>query len=257
MRALRSRLAPALALGALLALAAACEEAPPPANTRLRMQVGIHDVALELVPGWAHFDHGSEQRFHKGLAQISRADTGPATPGAYRHEVVRALGLFRKGQREDARDALKRLDLQREFADVREWREFRALWNVAQSSGLRRKYDDIDVENAYLEVLRVVDAFEERDLDALVERALPEVDTAVHRAVAESRELEISGHEARLLETWDKLSHDHVRSYLFALVRGHLLVVRMELGELAELQPAFDVIVATLEIDPDERPVRE
>lgn len=234
-----------------LALLAGCPEDPAPQDPEpLRKRVGIHEVEFVVPPGWTHFDHGSEQRFHKGLAQIALRDLGPFTPAAYRREIKRAQRLFREGQPEDARELLRRLDLEHEFDDVRAWRAFLRPWNVARDSGLRGEHDSIEVENAYIAVLSVVDAFEERAIDELVEAAWLRVDTAVHRAVAETEALEVSGHDARRVSTWDTLSHDHRKTSLFVVSQGNLLVLGMELGDASELEPAFEVIAESLSVAP-------
>lgn len=131
MRALNARIA--LAAGAAT-LMPSCERAPEPPP--LRLAVGVHEVSLRVPDGWTHFDHGVEHRFHRGIVQISLADAGPVTPAAYRREVEIARTLFRRGQREDARAQLERLQVRRAFANESDWRRFGESWKVVRSGGL-------------------------------------------------------------------------------------------------------------------------
>ena len=234
-----------------LALVTGCgEEAPPDAPLPVRRDVGIHRVEFVVPEGWSHFDHGSEQRFHKGSAQIALKDMGPFTSAAYRREIKRAQMLFREGQPEDARALLQRMELEHEFDDVRDWRAFLASWRVMEQSGLGGKHDSVDVENAYIAVLRVVDAFDERSIDDLVETAWPRVDTAVHRAIARSEAIEIDGRPARRLSTWDTMTHEHRREFVFVLADGNLLALGMGLGQASDLSPAFEGLVSSLHLLP-------
>jgi hypothetical protein len=59
--------------------------------------------------------------------------------------------------------------------------------------------------------------------------------------------VEIDGLPAMRIETWDRLTHDHRESWLFVINRGNLLVLRMEMGRFARMQPAFDAMVNSLE----------
>ncbi len=69
-----------------------------------------------------------------------------------------------------------------------------------------------------------------------------------HREVAERNRTEIDGCIGIHLETWDRLSHDHRRSFLFALNQGNLLVVRMEMGRYADMAPAYETLLSSLKI---------
>lgn len=95
-----------------------------------------------------------------------------------------------------------------------------------------------------------IEALESPSLAVIVERMLPDLDHGVQREVAKEQKVIVGGREGVRLESWDRLSHAHGRSYLFVLNEGNLLVARTELGEPAKLKPAFESLVASLEIDP-------
>jgi hypothetical protein len=81
---------------------------------------------------------------------------------------------------------------------------------------------------------------------------MPELEDGPHRAVASEQAVVIDGRDAVILQSWDKLSHANRRNYLFVLNRGNLLVVRTELGDFSELEPAFRGLVDSLEIHGEE-----
>ena len=60
----------------------------------------------------------------------------------------------------------------------------------------------------------------------------------------------IDGREGMRVETWDRLSHDHRKSYLFVLNEENLLVASMGLGQYSVMQAAFEALAGSLEIHP-------
>jgi hypothetical protein len=249
MRALTAR---AFIAVAVLLAGASCDRdpAPEPEPEPVRVSIGAHDVAFRVPEGWLHLDHGLEHRFQREIAQISLADYGPVTAEGYVREIERARELFRRNQVLDARAHLDRLHLRPAFDDAGDWKDFTRWWRVVRDGGLGRNVEGADVEGAYIWVLSEVEALRSPDLDAIVEHVLPDLHYGAHRDVAERQPVEIDGRAGMRVETWDKLSHDHQKSYLFVLNADNLLVARMELGEFAVMQPAFDTLVETLEIHP-------
>ena len=245
MRALRAPGGTIISL-VVLALACSCEPARPPVH----LTIGVHEVVLEVPADWLHLDHGREHRFHRDLAQISLADIGPVTRQGYLREIEHARELFRRGQLEDARAHLGQLRLRPAFSSERQWRDFLQSWWVVLDSGLQHSVPPQDVETTYTAVLSQVEMLPRLALPEIVERALPGLDDGAQRAAAEQRPLLIDGRQAMRIDTWDRLSHDHRKGYLFALNEGNLLVARMELGEFSTMQPAFDALVDSLEIHP-------
>jgi len=225
-----------------------CAEAPeqPP----IRLSIGMHDVALQVPEGWLHFDHGREHRFQRDIAQISLADTGPATREAYLREIGHARELFRRNQASDAQTQLDRLRQRSAFLSARQWQNLRRVWRIARDGGLELDVAPEDVEAAYSVLLDEVETLETVDLATIVERALPDLDHGAQRDVADQHPVMIDGRTGMRVETWDRLSHAQRQSYLFVLNDGNLLVARMELGRFEDMKPAFDALVDSLEIHP-------
>jgi hypothetical protein len=245
MRALKRSGATAVLVGVL---ALACS--PPPEPPPIRLTVGVHDVAFQVPEGWLHLDHGREHRFHRDSEQISLADVGPVTPRGYRREIEHARELFRAGQSADARAHLDSLDLRSAFSKERQWRDLEDSWDVILDRGRGRNARSEDVEQAYLAVLARIDTLAQPALTTLIERALPGLDHGAQRDVAEQHSITIDGRAGMRIETWDRLSHDHRKSYLFVLNEENLLVARMELGRYSALQTSFETLADSLEIHP-------
>ena len=232
-------------------LSAACGPAPEPQEP-VRFTVGLHPVSLMEPDGWEHLDHGLEHRFHKDLLQISVADIGPVTRDGYRREIGHALELFRQERLEDARAHLSGLPLKAAVFTPREWDTIRGTWFKAVDGGLTKPLSDNDVEFAYRDLLEMVGSKQTEPLAELVHRIMPDLFAGTHREVAEQEAVVVDGRPGVRLETWDRLSHDHRRSFLLILNHDNLLVVRMELGDYEEMKPVFDALVDSLSLEPDQ-----
>lgn len=231
----------ALLSGLLLAIG--CAPDPPPAPKPLT--VGVHEVELVVPPGWQHYDHGRQQRFEHGIEQISLTDLGPATPGGLQREITHARELFRRGQREDARAHLAGLRLRSAFPSVQRWESFMGPWRQIRSGGTA---DPEALEQAYTEVLAQVAALPTPDMATIAARALAELGHDERRDVASERAMAVDGRQALLVDTWDRLSHASRKRHVFILNEGNLLVARMELGTFAEMEPAFEALMASLHL---------
>lgn len=222
--------------------------APPPEP--LALKVGVHEVRLVVPPGWQRIDHGREQRFENGQSHISLADMGPATAASFRREIDHARELFRLGQLEDARTLLDELRPRSLFPSEQRWEAFVGAWRkIRRKERDDRPLDPIAIERAYTEVLAEIDALPRPDMTTLAEALLESLghDDRYDIALREARA--IDGNEALLIDTWDRLSHDFRKRYLFVLNEGNLLVARMESGRFPDMEPAFDALVASLRFD--------
>ncbi len=234
----------------LLLLAVACAPAPEEPPPKVPLTIGLHDIALQIPPGWLHLDHGLEHLLINDPLQISVADMGPVTREGYLREINHALGLFREGQIEDATAHLNGLQLRSTVFSPREWDEISQAWYVAIDGGLKKPMTADDVELAYRSLLQQVAQRQTPALSAMVERIVPTLYSGAHREVAEQESVIIDGRPGIRLTTWDRLSHDHRRSLLLVLNNDNMLVIRMGLGESTEMQPVFDALIGSLEINP-------
>ena len=228
----------------------ACTPAPAPPSPPIRTTVGMHDVVVRVPDGWVRFDHGHEHDFQRDMNHVMIVDLGPVTREACVREIRHAHGLFRDGRPEDARAHLERLDLRPAFSNAARSEAFERSWRLILDGGLGPRVFREEVETAYIEVFRAIARLEDAPLLSLAERFLPDLDAATHRAIADHHAVVVDGREGLRIDTWDKLSHDHRRSFLFVRNEGNLLAVRMALGRFADLQPAFETLTRSLEIHP-------
>lgn len=217
-----------------------------------RFTVGLHHISLMEPEGWDHLDHGLEHRFQQGLNSISITDIGAVTHDGYLREIDHALGLFRQDRLEDARAYLGDLHLRWKLFSPREWEEISDAWHVARDGGLTKPVSTNDVELAYRDLLEMVASKKTEPLAELVHRIMPDLFAGTHREVAEQEQVEIDGRTGFRITTWDRLSHDHRRSFLLVFNNDNLLVVRMELGDYSIMQPVFDAMVESLSLNPDQ-----
>ena len=231
-----------------LLLAAGCAGVPEsPALPLAEVRAGVHLVRLHVPTGWQHADHGREQRFERGIAQISMTDLGPVSGAAFRREVNHARSLFRRGQVEDSRLHMQRLDMRRAVADDYRWEKLEQPWRRLCAIGQGREVSYHEAQWDYEQLLAQLTMLPDPDLARLAHAVLAELEDA-RRGVAETEELDLDGRRALRVDTWDRLSHDFRKRHLFVLNEGNLLVFRMELGGFEELQPAFDGLVASLQM---------
>jgi hypothetical protein len=226
-------------------LATACARVPeaPPST---RVDIGVHVVSFRLPEGWEHLDHGREHRFHRELSRISVSDHGPVVSEGYLRELRRAHELFRDHRLDDARAQASGLDLRPAFPDVDRRKAFFDSWWTALDGGRSKNINRGDAEVAWEYVLREIERLPEPELDDLVDRLFPLIETAAHREIAERVPSELDGRPAIRLETWDRLTHDHRQSFLVVLNEGNLFVLRMERGTYAQMKPAFETLAGSL-----------
>lgn len=233
-------------IGGVLSLPACSDPHPPP--DPLLLTIGVHEVKIIAPPNWEHLDHGREQRFDKGMTQISLADMGPATREGFAREITHARELFRQRQLEDARAQLNDLHLRPAFPSQQRWDSFVKPWDKTRKAGQGLNSADTDtIERAYTEVLAEISALPTSDLPTIAAATLERLGHDERYAVAQQQAMAISGRPALLVDTWDRLSHAHRRRHVFVLNEGNLLVARMEAGQFSEMEPVFDAMVASLE----------
>lgn len=228
------------ALIALLAVACSAEPAAlVEPSAPIEARVGVHALTLVAPRGFEHLDHGREHRFDAGTRQISLADLGPVTPAAFTRAIEAARELWHSDRPHDARQALSSLKLRALFRDHRRWQAIEPAWE-----SIRRGRDDVDA--GYERVLAELERLPAAELAELTESALAAIDEDERRDVAEIRETSIDGRPARIVDTWERLTHAGRRRHLFVLADGHLLVLRMESGAFERLEIAFERIAASL-----------
>lgn len=223
------------------------EPLPPPEPTAVT--VGVHRLAFRVPEGWLHFDHGREQRFERGLLQMSIADLGPVDGAGYARAIEDARDLWRAGRLEDARETLGRLRLRAAFPSEEDWRAFRVRWDVVAQEGDVTPPGELD--EAYRSILETVRDLPPPSLDDLADAALVDLGHDQRRSVAERRPVLIDDRGGMWVDTWDRLSHDYRQRFLFVVSEGHLLVVHTALGAFSEMEEALDSLAGSLSFGPD------
>jgi hypothetical protein len=242
MHALNTRSFAAALCGLLLTCACSAPQPDP-----LPLTIGAHEVQLVIPAHWERFDHGRKQRFEIETLRISLADMGPVTREGFHFEIVRARELYRLGQLEDARTLLSTLQLRPAFPSEQRWTSFAMPWNKIRRAGLERvPLEPSAVESAYTEVLVEIDALPKPDMASLASAVLERIGHDQLRDIAEQRAMAIDGRGALLIDTWDRLNHTGRLRHVFVLNEGNLLLARMEMGRFAEMEAAFDDLVASL-----------
>jgi hypothetical protein len=225
-----------LALAAFVALAACGGGQSDPVVA----DIGVHRVGFVVPDGFVHYDHGREHRLERTEGDLVLTDLGPATADGYRRMVLEARELSRRGRAEDARDLLRDLGLWRAIPDEEARRELsRAVHTIATDSPASR------VDGAFDTLLALVDALPPPNLEALADAALGDLDHGPRRDIERREKLRVDGRVGRRILTWQRLTHDSRRRHVFVLNRGHLLVVRTDMGRDEVLGPAFNELLAS------------
>jgi hypothetical protein len=214
-----------------------CAGAPVPVT----VDVGVHRVSFIVPEGWQHYDHGREQRLETSDGDIVLTDLGPVAAEGYRPVVLRARELYRKGQREDAKQLLRTLSRGPRInnAEIRSALDenFKVVWVDRPAQ---------EVEEALSTVLAKLEQLPEPDLDFLATAFLADFGHGPRRDIERQQRRNLDGRAAREIVTWERLTHDHRRWHVFVVNRGNLLVVRTDLGPAATLGSAYDTVVRSL-----------
>lgn len=225
-------------------LLAGCSEPTP---ERSQAQVGAHDISFDAPLGWQRHDQEDGLFFKKEIAQIYVNDAGPVTVAKFKREIERAREVFRNGSLEQANDILNALNLRSYFTSIERWESFSDSLSEARALGSGRTYHDPDaIERAYTELLVQVASLPDRDITSLAIEALANYEPLDRRSIQSQSALVVDGQRAMLINTWDKLNHVQPMRYVFVINDGSFLVIRTGLGLFADIEPAFEALVASL-----------
>ncbi len=83
-------------------------------------------------------------------------------------------------------------------------------------------------------------------IDLAIDRAMVKLREDGRREVASRDTLQISGRDARMIDTWDHVSHQYRRRYLFVLNQDKLLVLYTMQGQFELMEPAFTDLANSL-----------
>jgi len=83
-------------------------------------------------------------------------------------------------------------------------------------------------------------------LDLALEKAMVKLREDGRRENAWRDTLQINGRDARLVQTWDHVSHQYPKRYLFVENNNSLLVVYTQSGQFEAMEAAFTELTASL-----------
>jgi hypothetical protein len=247
----------AIVLAAAIVSAAACDNSPsyhvevaepaPPVTRTLA--VGTHRVTLTLPAKWRHDDREGTHHFRRSIGALSVSDLGPVTPRGLFDAITRAHNAFLDGRLEDAQTILATFDLRHTLDDEESRREYENRWRKLRQGRPRDALDNDEVNAAYTDVLSWIFHFPDPAAAEVFDDAMELIrhDDEL-REVLSTQGRTIDGREGRLVETWNRRSHDHRQAHLFVLDKGYLLVAQMEMGKFEALEPEFAMLIDSLKL---------
>lgn len=200
--------------------------------------IGVHNVSFVVPEGWQHYDHGREQRLETGDGDIILTDLGPVTAQGYEMVVVDARDRYRRGHREDAKQALETIE-QSKWIDDTDTKEM-------LSREIAAILQDRQVEQAFTALGVQLERLPQPDLSSLANRALLDLNHGPRRDIEREEKPLVDGRDARRIVTWQRMTHDHRRWHVFVVNNGSLLVIRTSVGLEEILGPAFATVVGSL-----------
>lgn len=230
-------------LGGMI-LAAACARPGPQL-----VEVGRHRLKLVPPRGWEHLDHGRQQLFRNGEAELLLEDLGPATPRGLVNELREARTLWLAGRRRDA------------FARVRElhglpmsplpsqaradfWKPWTDVTYVPEAA------DSAAIGIAFDELIREAQALPEVPIERLVGFVLEDFHDGDRREIAHQEAERIHGSQWLAIETWDRTSHLGRHRLACLDDGGYLLFLSTRRGLIEQSGAAFDALLASIEVMP-------
>jgi hypothetical protein len=202
-----------------------------------------------VPPEWKVLDFGREVRVSHGGVAFVLGDLGPAGPEGILSEVERAQALWQQGHPRDARSVLRNIPVPDTlFGSQVERTAFWASW-----SEVARAQNDADprvVDEAFERIRESVRLLARPDLDVLAGTVLDRIEPPARRDVATSHARLVSGREAVVFRTWDRLTHQQPRRVAIVFDRGYALKVETEAGSMAAAAMPFMGLLDSLRFDP-------
>jgi hypothetical protein len=235
-------------LGVLLALAVAVGAGcGAPVGQRQTVMVGRNPVRFVLPRGWEHLDHGREQLFRTGEAQISLADHGPVTREAVAREIRAAERLWRDGRRADAFRRV--LDLRSpvlQFTSEARAKDFWRPWLEATSGP--GDPDSLAVGAAFAALVAGTDSLAQPTAEQLQQYAFALASDPRRSEVERLESKTLHGAEWTDVHVWDRTSHLNRSRFAFMVNDGYLLVLQSDRGVFERVEPAFEALLGSLEV---------
>ncbi len=233
----------------MLALAVAAGCAPTHSVVLRTAEVGRHHLRFAVPEGWERLDRGRQQLFRNGETRLSLEDLGPATPAGIVRELRDAEQLWRAGQWRVAYARVQQLQSPTlRYASPDQRLDFYREWNNA--TYVPTAANDATIGPAFASLIdgaaKLPEPSEASLLQYALERAFPMRGMEIERQEKKT----IHGADWTVVEVWDRVSHLW-RLRLACIERdGNLLALWTEMGRFEAAAPAFDAVLASVELLP-------
>lgn len=239
----------ALLVLAMVAAAGCGSSAKQSAETRT-VTVGRHRVRFAVPKGWEHHDRGRQQLFRNGETRLSFEDLGPATAEGIVREVREAEQLWRDGQWMVAHARIHNLQSPTlRYASSDQRLDFYREWNNATYVPSAAK--EAAIGPAFQALIIGADELPELSEASLLQYALERTFDMRRMEISRQDRKSIHGAEWTDVEVWDRLSHNWRLRLACVEKDGYLLALSTEMGRLEVAGPAFDALLASVELLPD------
>ena len=234
-----------LPLALVLVLAGGC--AVPRATPVRAADVGHRHVRFALPKGWEHLDHGREQLLRLGEAQLMLVDLGPATADAMADELEHARALWLVGRRLDAFERVRSLRSPGlSYASHEQRSEFWRPWTDV--TYVPSAADSAAIGPAFAALIRGTQAFAPPTPNQLYQY-VSDLALAGHGREVTARERRtVHDLDWVVFDLWDRVSHGYRTRVAFTIDDGYLLALTMDMGLFEQLEPAFESVLASLEV---------
>lgn len=216
-----------------------------PNGTRQDVALGEFHLSVRVPEGWRVLSFGREVRVSRGDVVLTLGDLGPAGPEGIQREVERAHTLWKNGQLKDAQWVLKTVPVPDElFGTLVERTAFWADWSAVANAEAGESPDAMD--EAFERIRADVAAIQRPDPQVLAGTVLEKLEPKARRDIETSHMRLISGREAMVYRTWDRLTHGNARRVAIVFDKGYALKLDIEKGSIFSAGPAFESLLDSL-----------
>ena len=208
--------------------------------------VGRHHIRFAIPRGWQVLEEDQRLVLRHEASQIVMADLGPAGPSGIRREVEQAREMWRAGRSRDARWRMRSVWVPPHLFATESQR--RAFWDAwAGVSGAPEDAAFALVEERFDTILAAVAQMRPRDLDALIETTLAEIDGDPLGGVFHRHAISIGGRDGLVVDAANTIREGGTHRIALVLNHGHVLALRTEWGDAHPMNAALDEVLETLE----------
>jgi hypothetical protein len=234
-----------IAAGVLLAGCAHQESRP----ASIQMEIGHHRLRLAAPMGWEHLDHGRQQLFRMGESELALEDLGPASRAGLVNELREARALMVAGRRGEAFERVRWLHGPPVFLLPQPLRaDFWRPWTDA--TYIPETADSLAVLRAFDTLIHAAENLPDTPMKDLTDYVLTRSASASRSEIARKDVRVIHDVEWTDIETWNRVSHMDRERLALADDGGYLLTLATRRGLYAQTGPAFDSLLASIELLP-------